>query len=239
MCTQKLVKARAALLLLPTHVVRQAIPRRLVPHPNGRCHMPAPRPAAKDVHKTSELSFQPLQSHSSQAKLCHAPAMPNQAILTHPTHKPRKKFYTCTHTICHQPSQTAEQPRQACHCCARAVLAHPTSHATAVLELRPRVPMFLPLCERPCSSASRCPQGSMEPYAWPNTQQYQSSPSDGQPLQSHTSRAKLHKPCSRNRCQGQCCCCCCRQGRRHRRRPLLPKHSKAACIMAVKPSIRK
>ena len=110
-------------------------------------------------------------------------------------------------------------------CCARAVLAHPTSHATAVLELRPRVPMFLPLCKRPCSSASRCPQGSMEPYAWPNTQQYQSSPSDGQPLQSHTSRAKLHKPCSRNRCQGQRCCCCCRQGRRHRRRPLLPKSS--------------
>jgi hypothetical protein len=107
--------------------------------------------------------------------------MPNRAVLTHPTHKPRKKFYTHMH----QPSQTAEQPCQACHCCARAVLAHPTSHATAVPELRPRVPMFLPLCERPCSSASRCPQGSMEPYAWPNTQQYQSSPSDGQPLQSH------------------------------------------------------
>ena len=137
---QKLVKARAALLLLPTHVVRQAIPRRLVPHPNGRCHMPAPRPAAKDVHKTSELSFQPLQSHSSQAKLCHAPAMPNQAILTHPTHTSHEKCFTRVHdTICHQPSQTAEQPRQACHCCARAVLAHPTSHATAVPELTPRV----------------------------------------------------------------------------------------------------
>ena len=140
MCTQKLVKARAALLLLPTHVVRQAIPRRLVPHPNGRCHMPAPRPAAKDVHKTSELSFQPLQSHSSQAKLCHAPAMPNRAILTHPTHTSHEKCFTRVHdTICHQPSQTAEQPRQACHCCARAVLAHPTSHATAVPELTPRV----------------------------------------------------------------------------------------------------
>jgi len=32
-----------------------------------------------------------------------------------------------------------------------------------------RIRCFL-LCERPCSSASRCPQGSMEPYAWPNTQ---------------------------------------------------------------------
>jgi hypothetical protein len=96
----------------------------------------------------------------SQTVPCASHAKSSRPI-THPTHKPQKKFYPHMH----QPSQTAEQPRQACHCCARAVLAHPTSHATAVLELRPRVPMFLPLCERPCSSASRCPQGSMEPYA--------------------------------------------------------------------------
>jgi len=70
----------------------------------------------------------------SQSVPCASHAKSSRPNPSHP--QATEKFYT---THMHQPSQTAEQPRQACHCCTRAVLAHPTSHATAMPELRPRV----------------------------------------------------------------------------------------------------
>ena len=92
--------------------------------------------------------------------MCHAPA-------SRPTPQPREKFYTRTHEHFMPPAEpkTAEHARHAKPSC-----AYPTSHATAVPKLRPRIRFFL-LCERPWSSASRCPQGSMVLCAWPHTQQ--------------------------------------------------------------------
>ena len=53
-----------------------------------------PRRQGRRCKRRCRQSRRRLQSqHSSQAKLCHAPAMPNRAVLTHPTHKPQKKFY--------------------------------------------------------------------------------------------------------------------------------------------------
>ena len=161
-CTQNCaLKARAALLLLPTHVLRQAIPDVIatVASSTSSCQRrPQKLPAPAEPQQPSQTV--PCASHAKSSR-------PNPS---HPQATEKVLHVYTTHM--HQPSQTAEQPRQACHCCARA-------------DAKGEDPMFLPLCERPCSSASRCPQGSMEPYAWPNTQQYQSSPSDGQPLQSH------------------------------------------------------
>ena len=132
-------------------------------NPNGHCHMPAPHtrphPAAKDIQKTSVLSFQPLQSHRAK------PNVPCASEPSYPTSHVKSFTHVHMNTLCHQPSQTAEHARHAKPSC-----AYPTSHATAVPKLRPRIRFFL-LCERPWSSASRCPQGSMVLCAWPDTQQ--------------------------------------------------------------------
>ena len=128
-CTQNCaLKARAALLLLPTHVLRQAIPDVIatVASSTSSCQRrPQKLPAPAEPQQPSQTV--PCASHAKSSR-------PNPS---HPQATEKVLHVYTTHM--HQPSQTAEQPRQACHCCARAVLAHPTSHATAVPELRPRV----------------------------------------------------------------------------------------------------
>ena len=149
-------KARAVFLLLPIHVPHRESERPL-PHASS----PHTSTSSCQGHPKNLRAQLPAPAEPQSQAKC---AMRQRAVLPH---KPREKFYTRTHEHFMPPAEpkTAEHARHAKPSC-----AYPTSHATAVPKLRPRIRFFL-LCERPWSSASRCPQGSMVLCAWPDTQQ--------------------------------------------------------------------
>ena len=146
--------------------------------------LPAPRPAAKVQRRPQKLAAPAEPQQPSQTVPCASHANLSRPNPSHPQatknvlHVYRTLYATSQAKLlssharhatavplsCHSPSH------QPCHCCARA-------------EAKGEDPMFLPLCEQPCSSASRCPQGSMEPYAWPHT--HWNTNHHRQSLQSH------------------------------------------------------
>ena len=137
----------------------------------------------------------------SQTVPCASHAKSSRPNPSHPQATEKVLHVYTTHM--HQPSQTAEQPRQACHCCARAVLAHPTSHATAVPELRPRVRIR-------CFSRFANGHAARRPDArrdrWSRTH--------GRTLSSTNHHRQMASPCKATPAEPSCKPC-----NRHRRRP--------------------